>query len=79
MRQRRPSTRSAICGSSSARMCRYSSKSEGEPSRTVMTLPEAKKLTLRRYLEASLSTEATKEGAVRFVPSSPNRVETMTV
>ena len=69
MRQRRPSTRSAIWGSSSARMCRYSSKSEALPSSTLITLPEAKKLTERRYFDASLSTEATKAGAVRLAPS----------
>ena len=79
MRHRPPRARSAIWGISSARMCRYSSKSEGLPSSTVTTLPPEKKLTLRRYLAASRSTEATKEGVVRLAPSSLSRVDTITV
>ena len=59
-------------------MCRYSSKSEGLPIRTVTTFPAEKKLTPRRYLAASRSTEATREGWVGLPPSSPWREDTIT-
>ena len=79
MRQRRPKMREAIWGISSARMCRYSSKSEGLPRSTEMTLPAEKKLSPRRYLAARVSTDATKVGVVQLFPSSSSREDTITV
>ena len=76
MRHPFPSTREAICTISSAKICRYSSKSDGFPSSTVTTRPEVKKLTLRRYFPAKESTEATKDGKVKGVYSyTPDKID----